>query len=77
MNVFGAIVTFSVVWWLIFFMALPFGVRPQSDLVPGADPGAPERPRLWIKALVTTVLAAVITAIIGYVIEQEFISMRP
>ncbi len=77
MSIVSAVVTFVIVWWLIFFMALPIGVRPQSDPVPGSDLGAPERPNLRIKVAATTVLAIALTALIAWVIDQGFISLRP
>ena len=50
----SAVVVFAIIWWLVFFMALPFGVRQSDHVQPGQDPGAPVRPRLGLKALITT-----------------------
>ena len=47
-----------MVWWLIFFMVLPFGAAPEEHPQPGNVESAPARPRLLLKALITTVLAA-------------------
>ncbi len=77
MSISGLIVTYVVLWWLIFFTTLPFGVEAQRDPVPGSEPGAPERPRLWLKALVTTVLAALATWGVEWFIAQGFIAIRP
>ncbi len=77
MSTTGLAVTFVVVWWLIFFTTLPFGVEAQHDPVPGTEPGAPARPRLWIKALVTTVLAALVTWGIDWFVSQGFVTLRP
>ncbi len=63
MGVFPSIAVFFVIWWLCLFMVLPFGVRSQheeNDVKLGTDAGAPHRPRMVVKALATTVLAAVI-----------------
>ena len=73
----GAIVTFVVVWWLIFFMALPFGVQPDENPQPGNVESAPARPHLLIKALVTTVLAALATWGIAWLIGSGLIDLRP
>ena len=52
------------IWWTVLFAVLPFGVRSQheneAERVPGTDPGAPIAPRLWRKALWTTLISAVI-----------------
>ncbi len=31
MEPFGAFVVFFIVWWLVFFMTLPFGVHPPDE----------------------------------------------
>lgn len=77
MSTAGLIVTFVVVWWLVFFTTLPFGVRPQDEPVPGSEPGAPERPYLWIKALVATVIAAAVTFGLDQLVASGAISLRP
>ncbi|MBK5911672.1 hypothetical protein CCR85_09255 [Rhodothalassium salexigens] len=64
----SGIVVFTVVWWVAFFAALPFGVtaRHEDDSVTpveGAEPAAPVRPHLLPKALVATAVAAVLTAL--------------
>lgn len=77
MNVSGAIVTYVVTWWLIFFMALPFGVAPEEHPLPGNVESAPARPRLLVKAAVTTVLAALATWGIAWFIDSGIIDLRP
>jgi len=59
-SIFGLIVMFTVVWWVVFFAVLPFGVERQKDVEKGHDPGAPQRPMLWRKAGVTTLIALVL-----------------
>ncbi|MGI6247032.1 MAG: DUF1467 family protein [Pseudochelatococcus sp.] len=60
----GMIALYFIIWWITLFAVLPFGVRGQweEEVQPGTEPGAPQRPRLWRKAAVTTVLAAAIFA---------------
>ncbi len=67
---------YAIVWWLVFFMALPFGVSREDSPEPGHEPGAPARPMLWIKAGVTTVLAAVVTYVIWALIVYEVVDFR-
>ena len=36
---------YFIVWWLVFFTVLPFGIRSEEehvDVVLGTDPGAPK-----------------------------------
>jgi predicted secreted protein len=56
---------YFVLWWVVLFAVLPWGVRSQEEsgeIVPGSDPGAPALPRLAAKLLWTT---AVTTAVFG------------
>jgi predicted secreted protein len=73
----AAFAIFAVVWWLVFLAALPFGVRPDEDPVPGTDPGAPAQPYLLRKALVTTVIAAALTYGLAWVLTSGLIEFRP
>ncbi len=67
---------YAIVWWLVFFMALPFGVSREENPEPGHEPGAPARPMLWIKAAVTTVIAALVTFGIWALIVYQVIDFR-
>ncbi|WP_055049215.1 DUF1467 family protein [Devosia sp. A16] len=59
---------FFVTWWICLFLVLPFKVRNQVDAgewIQGTERGAPAGIlRLWPKLLATTVLAAVVTALL-------------
>ncbi len=57
---FGLTIAFTIVWWVIFFAVLPFGVHRQSEVQMGTDPGAPANPMLWRKAAVTTLITVVL-----------------
>lgn len=67
---FGSLLAvYFVVWWVMLFAVLPFGVRSQAEageVVPGTEPGAPVAPQLWKKALATSLVAAVVTGLIYY-----------
>lgn len=73
----GAAVTYIMVWWLLFFMALPFGAAPAADPQPGTVESAPARPRLLLKMLVTTVLAGLATWGIAWLMASGLIDVRP
>ena len=53
----GALAVYFVVWWTVLFAVLPFASRSGTGGggVAGADPGAPDLPRLREKAIWTTV----------------------
>ncbi len=63
MSVAGALALYFVIWWTALFAFLPFGVRSQTEageIVAGSDPGAPSRPAMRRKALLTTVATSVV-----------------
>ena len=77
MTVFTGIAIYVVVWWIVLFTVLPFGIRRHDETEPGLEPGAPARPRLWIKAGATTLIAALIWLAIYLIIEFEVVDFRP
>ena len=76
--VFGLAIYF-IIWWLVLFAVLPIGVRSQSedgDVVLGTDHGAPVQPMLVRKAVITTVIAAVIFAAVYLVFAVYGLSLE-
>src|SRR5258708_21532114 len=52
---------YFVMWWIVLFLTLPFGVRSQHEDgagAPGTDPGAPIVSRMGAKLIWTTVISA-------------------
>jgi predicted secreted protein len=56
---------YFIVWWLVFFTVLPWGIRSQehADVVLGTDPGAPRVHGLKAKLVWTTAVSAIVFAI--------------
>ena len=70
MSMVTALAIYFIVWWLVLFAVLPFGVRSQQErgeVTPGSDPGAPAIPRLARKLVWTTIVAGIVFAL-GYVV---------
>ena len=66
-----AFAIYFVLWWIVLFLTLPFGVRSQhedGESVPGTDPGAPVMSLMGRKLIWTTVISVVIFALawLGY-----------
>jgi len=56
---------YFVLWWIVLFVTLPFGVRSQhedGEGVPGTDPGAPIASQMGRKLIWTTAISAIIFA---------------
>ena len=65
MPVTTAVAIFFLIWWVVLFAVLPWGVRSQhegGEIAPGTDPGAPAIPRLFRKLVWTTGVSVVIFA---------------
>ena len=61
-----AFAIYFVMWWVVLFLTLPFGVRSQhedGEGAPGTDPGAPVASRMGRKMIWTTVISAIIFAV--------------
>ncbi len=57
---------YFLIWWLVLFAVLPWGVRNQEeagDVSPGTDPGAPAIHTLWRKLLWTTIISTLVFAV--------------
>jgi predicted secreted protein len=73
MPVTTGLAIFFLIWWIVLFAVLPWGVRSQEeggDIAPGTDPGAPAIPNLR-KKLVWTTLVSVVVFAACYVIYVE------
>jgi predicted secreted protein len=66
MPVASAFAIYFVLWWIVLFAVLPFGVRNQAETgeagVAGNDPGAPVRARMLWKLKWTTIISLLIFA---------------
>ncbi len=82
-NISTALAIYFVVWWIVLFVTLPFGVRSQHEdgegagqAVPGADPGAPVLARMGWKLLWTTIISAVAFGIGMWAYYQGFLNIE-
>ncbi len=77
MNWVAGVVLYTIIWWTALFAVLPIGTKPiaRADDATGWR-GAPERPRLLMKVLITTVVSAVIWLGAYWVIESDYLSFR-
>jgi predicted secreted protein len=70
---------YFVMWWIVLFLTLPFGVRSQhedGDSAAGTDPGAPVLPRMASKLIWTTVISAVIFALAVLAYDAGYLNVE-
>jgi len=76
MAISTAIAIYFLVWWIVLFAVLPWGVRNQEesgDIVPGTDPGAPAVHTVWKKLLWTTIVASVVFGVLAAIYKLGLI----
>jgi len=72
------IAVYFVLWWLIIFIVLPWGVKGQHEegkIVRGSEPGAPTKARMKRKAIQTTILTAIVWVIIFVIVKYKLIDI--
>ncbi|MCP4382199.1 MAG: DUF1467 family protein [Hyphomicrobiales bacterium] len=70
MSIISLIAIYFVVWWIVLFAVLPWGMRTQQEdgeVVLGTTASAPSNPNMLRKTIATTIVAAVVTLGIWYV----------
>ena len=78
MGLWTGIAIYFVIWWLVIFMVLPWGVRgiEREDVAKGHAFGAPQKSRILLKMAVTTVIAAIVWSGVYLIAESGLISFR-
>ncbi len=66
------IVIFVVIWWLVLFMVLPFGIQKDDEIVGGNDPGAPKNPMLKKKIILTSAISFFLSIIVSFIKNEIF-----
>ncbi len=78
MSISTSVAIYFIIWWVVLFAVLPWGVRSQveaGDVVPGSDPGAPALPKLWSKVLWTTLVSAVVFVIFQVIYRYRLVGL--
>ena len=74
----NSFVLFVLIWWVMLFAVLPWGVRPQDHTDnPAHWSGAPERPMMWRKLLATTLISLLLWTVAEWAIQDGWINFRP
>lgn len=78
MSLTTALAIYFLIWWVVLFAVLPFGVRSQhesGEVIAGTDPGAPAMPRLRNKLIWTTGVATVVFGLFYTVYVTRIVSL--
>ena len=70
------LMVYLVIWWTVLFAILPLGVRRVQNPGRGEERGAPERPDLLRKAIITSIVAAVLWIVFYFLHQTDIFSVR-
>jgi predicted secreted protein len=70
------VMVYLVIWWTVLFCVLPLGVRRVQNPGKGEERGAPERPELLRKAVITSIVAAVLWVGFFWLHQTDVFSFR-
>lgn len=76
MGALTGILVFVVVWWVVLFAVLPWGVETDAAPPPGAAASAPRTPRIAKKMLITTLISLGIWLAIHLAVAYSGFSFR-
>jgi predicted secreted protein len=79
MTIVSGIVIYCIMWFVVLFTVLPWGVRTQDEegeVEPGTAESAPINPNIWRKLLITSLVTGVLFAAFWAVVEYELIDFR-
>jgi predicted secreted protein len=78
MSLSTALASYFIVWWIVLFAVLPWGVRSQAEegsVSEGTDPGAPAIPHLWAKLGWTTVVSAIVFGVAALIYVRGWVTL--
>lgn len=75
MGITAIVVTYIMVWWVVFFMVAPFGIKRQENPEIGHDTGAPTNPMLPKKILITSLISAALTFVVWIILTFHLITL--
>jgi len=79
MTITGALILFSVTWFIVFLCILPMRQTSQAaagEIVPGSASSAPVDPQIGRKARITTVITLILWLAMCGIILSGWISIR-
>ncbi len=80
MDLLTGVLAYGLIWWMVLFTVLPWGVRTADEIgqktAPGLATSAPVRPRIFLKFAVTTAIAAALFAILWVVVDLNLLDFR-
>ena len=70
------IFVYIVVWWVVLFAVLPWGVRVPDNPEPGMASSAPVEPHMLRKVVATSIVALVVWLVIYAIAQSGLVSFQ-
>ena len=75
MSLFECFIIYIIIWWILFFISLPIGVKKSKELISGQDAGAPEKTYLRKKFIIVSIITLIFTYITVMVIQSNIVTL--
>jgi predicted secreted protein len=75
MSIVSGAMVYFIIWWVVLFAVLPFGVQTDGNIEKGFASSAPKNPHLRKKFLATTLITAFIWGIIQFIMVYELVRL--
>lgn len=76
MGIVSGIVSFQIIWWIIFFIVLPIGYQAQDNVERGHANSAPKRANIKRKIWITTGITLFFFALYWWGLETGYLEFR-
>ena len=76
MTLLSGFFIYVLIWWVVLFAVLPWGVRIPDEPEPGHASSAPAHPHLVAKVIATTLVSFVVWFGVYYVMANDLVSFR-
>jgi len=70
-----AVSLYLVLWWLVLFVVLPWGIRREDHPQAGNDPGAPQQHGLLLKFAATSVITFAPFALVYWLVTSNAVTL--
>jgi len=74
---YAGIFAYAMIWWVVLFAVLPWGIKVPDKPEPGHAASAPLNPHMLRRVAITSVIAGVLWLIFYYFVSIGAISLRP
>ena len=73
MSYLSIFLVYLMIWMIVFFMSLPFGISISDNLEIGNANSAPSKTHLKVKVLFSTLISIIPTSLIYWLIETKYL----